>query len=250
MAFSKNERDELKKFLLGQIHEDQRQKIEQRLLTDDDYFEELEIVEDELVDEYVAGNTTSTERRIFEEQFLVSDERRGKLRFANVLAGPIAVAKSVELSWAERLKNFWTSQGWALRAATVGAFALVVVAVIWLAQPPSPKTFASLALTISTSERSQGGVATKLKLPIEADAQRLQLNLPEGVTRADRYRVELIRENGQSQKLTPVEQTQQAVVVEIPADQLSRGQYALNLYAIKPDGTDERIKGSFLLTAE
>lgn len=89
-----------------------------------------------------------------------------------------------------------------------------------------------------------------MKLPIEADALRLQLNLPKGATRADRYRVELVKETGQSQRLTPVEQTQQAVVVEIPAGQLSRGQYALNLHAIKPDGTDERIKGSFLLTVE
>lgn len=250
MVFSKDDRAEVKKFLLGQIDEDQRQKIEQRLLTDDEYFEELEIIEDELVDDYVAGNPTSTERRIFEEQFLVSDERRGKLRFANALARPIPVAKPVETSWTERLKGFWTNQGWALRAATVGAFAIVVVAVIWLARPPSPKSFASLTLTISASERSQGGVATKLKLPIEADALRLQLNLPEGATRADRYRVELIKESGQSQRLTPVEQTQQAVVVEIPAAQVARGQYALNLYAITTDGTDERIKGSYLLTAE
>lgn len=250
MAFSTDERDELKKFLLGRIDEDQRQKIEERLLTDDDYFEELEILEDELLDEYVDGNLTSPERRIFEEQFLVSDDRRGKLRFAKALASPIAVTKSGETSWTERLKGFWTNQSWALRAATVGVFVILVAAVIWLSRPPSPKNFASLTLTISNSERSQGGAATKLKLPIEADTLRLQLNLPDGATRADRYRVELIKENGQSQRLTPVEQTQQAVVVEIPADQLPRGQYALNVHAIKPDGTEERIKGSFLLTVE
>ena len=46
MAFLNDDRGALKPYLLGQISEDQRQRKEERLLTDDESFEELEVAED------------------------------------------------------------------------------------------------------------------------------------------------------------------------------------------------------------
>ena len=251
MVFSNDLQNELRKYLLMQISEDQREKIEQRLLTNDDYFEELEIVEDELIDEFLEGGMAEAERKLFEQSVLVSPEWQGKLRFARALAArSVPVPEPIPSTWWERLKTSWGIQSWMLRAATAGALLVVIAGIIWFALPPSPRTFATFTLPISTSERSQGGVATKIKLPLPAEVLRLQLTLPEGMAQATRYRVELLRENGEKENLPPVEQTQQTVAVEMPADRISRGQYALNLFATKSDGTEERVKGSYLITAE
>lgn len=249
MAFSNHEQQELRKYLLGQISDDQQlQNIEQRWLTDDEFFEELEIVEDELIDEYLEA--TLETRPLFEGHFLKSPNRLAKLRFARALAHQTPAPVPAHTSWHERLQLAWSNQNWVLRAATVSALAVAIAALIWLAIPPSPKTFATLALTVSSSERSQGGEATKLRLPLQADALRLQLRLPEGAPRAPSYRVELIHADGKSESLIPVQQNDQAVTVELNSNQLSRGQYALNLFALRADKTEERIRGSFLLTVE
>ena len=249
MAFSNDDRDGLQEYLLGQISEDQRQTMEQRLLTDDEFFEELEIAEDELIDAYLDGALAPTERQLFEQLFLASPERLRKLRFARALTRPNTFVAPVAVTLTERIRLVWNSQTWLLRAAAVAAVVIVIAGVMWFARPHvnSPQTYATITLTISNNDRAQGGVASRITLPLQTDALRLRLVLPETATR---YRVELLRENGETENLKTVGQDEQAVVVEVAAAQLSRGQYALRVHAIKPDGTEQRIKGSYLLTLE
>ena len=45
----------------------------------------LETAEDELIDDYLLGSITPEEKCCFEEQFLITDERRQKLKFASAL---------------------------------------------------------------------------------------------------------------------------------------------------------------------
>ncbi len=45
----------------------------------------LQTAEDELIDDYLLGSITQEERRGFEEQFLITEERRQKLRFTSAL---------------------------------------------------------------------------------------------------------------------------------------------------------------------
>ncbi|MDT7542443.1 MAG: hypothetical protein QOE33_2347 [Acidobacteriota bacterium] len=56
-----------------------------RLLTDAGYAEELDILVDELIDQYVAGDFSAEEREQLEQYFFKSPERRDKLRFALTL---------------------------------------------------------------------------------------------------------------------------------------------------------------------
>ncbi len=46
----------IQEYLLGLLDEDSRRECEQRLLTDDDLFEELLVGEDELIDLYLLVN--------------------------------------------------------------------------------------------------------------------------------------------------------------------------------------------------
>ena len=42
----------------------------------------------------------------------------------------------------------------------------------------------------------------------------------------------------------------ESVTAEIPADRLARGQYALKLYAIRSDGAEDRVGGSYYFAVE
>ncbi len=84
MIEENSENAKLKKYLLGLL-ESYCEQIEERLMTDDGYFQALLIEEDELIREYVDGNLSEKENLQFETHFLISDERRKKLHFVRAL---------------------------------------------------------------------------------------------------------------------------------------------------------------------
>jgi len=75
----------LRRYLLGQTSAEEQRPIEQRLLTDQDYFDQLLQVEEELTDEYARRALESPDREKFEGHFLNSPERRESLAFAQAL---------------------------------------------------------------------------------------------------------------------------------------------------------------------
>ena len=85
MARNHHQQDFVKRYLLQQLTDAERQQIELQLLGDDDFFKEVEIVEDELIDEYLANELSRDERSAFEEHFLSTPERNSKLRSAEAL---------------------------------------------------------------------------------------------------------------------------------------------------------------------
>lgn len=260
MVLNRNDRGTIRQYLLGQLAAEEQQALERRLLTEDDLFQELEVAEDELVDDFVAHKLAQAEREQFQQHFLTTPERVQQLTFAAALrrytlkktddeSVRMRSALPSEVTRGHRIRLAWNAQSWLFRAAALAAAAIVLALVVWVARPHvnSPQSYATLTLAISSSDRAQGGAATKLRLPLQAEALRLRLELPET---APQYRIELLRENGETQGLKPVGQDEQSVVVEVPASQLSRGQYALKVYAIRPDHSEQGIKGSYLLTVE
>jgi hypothetical protein len=73
---------EIRYYLLGILAAERRQEVDKRILTDDDFHQEVEIAEEELLDDYVRGNLAVQECRLFEEHFLASPLRRRRLTFA------------------------------------------------------------------------------------------------------------------------------------------------------------------------
>jgi hypothetical protein len=250
MARQYNNQGIIRLYLLGQLtDEEKRQEIEQRLLSDQEFFEELEVAEEELIDDYLAGQLTEDERGRFEQYFHANPERRQKLRFARSLNRYVRTVGSRQNIRAPFWSHFLGTKNWVLPAATIAV--IVIVASIFLfSRQRTPSTIATLTLTISATTRGEGTQATKVTLPLNADVLRLRLKLPETSNPARRYRVELLRENGETETLPTAGQDGQSVVVEIPAAHLSRGQYALNVFVAKPNGTNERINGSYYFTVE
>ncbi|MBD0369485.1 MAG: CHAT domain-containing protein [Pyrinomonadaceae bacterium] len=82
MTIHREDQDRLKKYLLGELAEADEEQVELRLLVDPEFSEEFEMIEDELIEQYVKGETSAEERERLEERFFESPERRRKLRFA------------------------------------------------------------------------------------------------------------------------------------------------------------------------
>lgn len=86
MPLNSNKDQELRKYLLGEIHLDEEMdRIEERLFVDEKYFKALLLEEEELIQDYADNNLNIDERRSFEKNFLISPERREKLKFAQTL---------------------------------------------------------------------------------------------------------------------------------------------------------------------
>lgn len=75
----------LRSYLLGLAPAEEQKRVEERLLTDEDYFNELERVEECLTDNYVRGEIKGIEKKQFESHFLKSGERQKGLEFAKLL---------------------------------------------------------------------------------------------------------------------------------------------------------------------
>jgi hypothetical protein len=80
-----DEETALRSYLLGLASAEEQKRVEQRLLTDSDYCDELERVEECLTDEYVRGEIQGIEKEQFDRHFLKSAEHREGLEFARLL---------------------------------------------------------------------------------------------------------------------------------------------------------------------
>src|SRR5229473_8513091 len=81
------DQNRIRRYLLGKLSDGDWETIEQEILINEDLFEEILIVEEELADEYVAGTLNQEERADFERHFLATPERQQNLRFAQALNG-------------------------------------------------------------------------------------------------------------------------------------------------------------------
>jgi CHAT domain-containing protein/Flp pilus assembly protein TadD len=130
MAQNQDDQGQIRQYLLGQLPEDQRQKIEQRLLTDDDFFEELELAEAELSHEYAAEKLSDADRYTFEQRLLVNPALNRKLRFARALER--YVSKATPPADDPEPRGFsllsWVRQPLVASPVAVAAAALIVIA--------------------------------------------------------------------------------------------------------------------------
>jgi hypothetical protein len=92
----------LVKYLLGNLTEEEQVQAEDRAFADADYLSALEAAEADLIDAYVRGELSQSDRRSFELRFLTSPERRRKVEFARALATITSEAKTQELQAVRR----------------------------------------------------------------------------------------------------------------------------------------------------
>lgn len=75
----------LRRYLLDELPADEQQLIEERLLVDNDYLEQMLIVEEDLIDDYTANKLSPQQKARYQKLFLASPEGRQKLKTTQVL---------------------------------------------------------------------------------------------------------------------------------------------------------------------
>lgn len=84
MSIKETEKSNIKEYLLGNT-EFINDEFEGKLMTDNNFFQEFQIQEEELIQDYADDNLSETEKKQFETHFLLSIERQEKVTFAQSL---------------------------------------------------------------------------------------------------------------------------------------------------------------------
>jgi hypothetical protein len=147
--------DLMQRFLLGTVSEQEQVEIEDRFVADDDFFERLLALEDELIDAYERGALTTRERALFESRFLTRPSGRERLEFARTLRSSIArIPSDLSAMQAEASPfSWWQNLLAALRAprrpvAWAATLVLIVMlgGILWVlldrSKSPSPAELA------------------------------------------------------------------------------------------------------------
>lgn len=122
----------LTRYLLGEMSEEEQERVEERYLGERGFFERLLVVEDDLIDAYAIGSLKGTERERFEKHFLRSSARRDRLKFAETWAAYID--RLPETSPAQKASESRFFNLFRSRAAMVplAAMALLIIGSAWL----------------------------------------------------------------------------------------------------------------------
>lgn len=242
---------QIRRYLLGQLSDGASEEMERDLLANEEIFAELLIIEHELTDEYVNGGLTPDERANFERHFLATPERQEDLRFAQALKRYVKAHKNNKQKARGHVPVFPYSQTFLFRAIAAVAVVATLLGAWWIIRrPPARQSLATLTLTISASDRSEGIRAKAVQLPRDADGLQILLQLPDQSVAAVRYRVELEREDGEKKSFEAAASERQSISVVIPAAELKRGLNSLKVFAIRGDGKEQRTPGNYFFTVE
>jgi hypothetical protein len=131
----------IRRFLLGKLESEELDRIDQRLLVDEDFLAEVDAAEDELIDDYLREKLTATENELFERNFLITDERREHLEFTRGFHKALLGSSTPKEARIEVIDDhhpvlwIWLSGGWTWAIGSAFALLLIgsVLFVIWRA---------------------------------------------------------------------------------------------------------------------
>ena len=258
------DKQEMRNYLLGNLEAERRADLEESILCDPGIYEEVLVVEAELIDQYITNNLSPSERQQFEAHFLITAERQKNLRFGRLLrrylnSQPVIPVSSVRLNeiHAPATKFFAFGAGTFARTATLAVSAAVVVGLLilvvlcWRAnRRPEPYTAqesssdsVKVVQLSPGSLRSEGAVTPRVKVPPKGVNVRLDMEVPN--PHFHNYKSELFRENESLQKADELKAepkgTQHVVPWTIMGDVLSPGDYKVQLKGVVDSGQDEYI---------
>ena len=254
MPLSEHDHDITRRYLLGQLTDDEEQKLEERLLSEDDFFQEVELTKDELAQEYASGELTAKERKWLQENFLASPEGKQRHEFAKTFDHYVrnhrAQRKSPNLI--ERLRTLWNAQPQLLTAASTAAVLVVAVGIYSILSTSTPRSFANLTVTNTPSTRSTDDAGSLQSVNLrEKDALKLTLMLPQAAPPGSTFRVEVrLSDSNAGETFDTSAPDPQSITVEIPAAQLPRGLYVATVSTTDANGNPQKISGVYPFKVE
>jgi hypothetical protein len=98
----------IRRYLLGDVSEEDRARVEERFFADDDFYQSLLVAEDDLIYDYLRGAMGREDRRLMEEQINASPRRHQKVELVKGLMQAASAEESEEKAslW-QRLRVFF-----------------------------------------------------------------------------------------------------------------------------------------------
>lgn len=243
----------LKSYLLGNLDEPRRGQLEERLLNDGEFFEELLISEDELVDNYVAGRLTDVEKKRFESHFLITPDRHRKFQFGRTLSKYLEINDETNspsvVSFKPRSLFKTRLAVWPIRKTAI-AFSLIALlgmATFLLYRSSVNKSLDNsrpyVVSLVSGATRSTGSGLLRISIPADITVVELQLAVAE--TNYQNYFAEIWSDQGKVMEVRSSKIFEQngerSIVFSIPAHSLPPNDYRVKLRGIMASGEPESI---------
>jgi hypothetical protein len=259
--------DVLVEYLLGDLSEDQRREIEQQYFTDDDAYEALLAVENELAYDYAAGGLSPQQRQRFEQRLLGTPDQRARIETARALLRRVQPAST---------RAWWPLAAAALLVLAFGGWLAVDLARrsddserASIAPPavPAPGTAATpgaaepgaaaqpppaaglparlptvIAVTLRPGLVRSSDSGTRIVIPANAGVVRVTLEMPSTATESYRsYRVAIRNAEGAAiWSGAPLRPTL-PLVIEVPPRALAAGDYEIVLSGATGTSTSEDL---------
>jgi hypothetical protein len=181
--------EKIRQYLLGNLTDDHRAEIEQRLLSDEQFFEDLLISENELVDAYFAGRLAKGEKRQFETHFLVGPERQAKFRFGRVLnkylesndsTQPESELPPARTIIAKQSRGLYWPFGRPLVTVSVALAILIVASAtywLWSQRGSSFEARQQIAVSLMPGGVRSGGAIQRIEIKPDIGVLQLELGL-------------------------------------------------------------------------
>jgi CHAT domain-containing protein/tetratricopeptide (TPR) repeat protein/anti-sigma-K factor RskA len=161
MNLSHDDELRVRSYLLGELAQEEARRLDERLLREEEFVEQVLLIEDELIDDYALGDLSPEERERFEKHFLITPKRRRKLMMVEGLRerAPVVAAEATVKGRGEEpaavtevsgvrtaARPPWWGPLFAPRWKVAAFAALLVLAVIgvWRAFFPQPQVESGL----------------------------------------------------------------------------------------------------------
>ena len=253
----------LRCYILGQLSEPDEKAFEEKLMSDDTMFIKAEslvdLVEDQLVDEYQSGELDEPERSGFEQRLLSSPGIREKLLLASSLSsyakkasGAGSLLPDTSRTWKTRVIS-WVKPLLAPAPALALSIAILFISgMTWslmtIADLESQHDSRARAGTVAAIlnpglDRSSGKTPTILTT---ADHRLVELHLDLGVDAYRSYRAVLVNAAGEEMVIqnglgAAARGDQVFVIVQFPRSIFQSGDYIVKLAGVTPAGTIDML---------
>ena len=275
------ERNLVKRYLLGELRGEERERLEERYITDHEYREEVLMIENELIEEYLAGLLPDEEKERFTTHYLSTPRQIQKLKIAKAFNRHFSAKEVAPQPVREppyRAKNEgggflrFRRFGNPLAALSLAALLLIISGISWVAverwrqqgqlgqrqgggrdfrqelgrlnNPRSPFGPADFTLTLSPVAIRGAGEMPRVTLPAHSGVAEVLLILP--ADEYESYRALLRREKDSETYVinglkAKATDSGKVVSVKIPAEMLTRGDYLSEISGVTPEGAFEGV---------
>lgn len=127
----RDDEEAIRRYLLGDVTRQEQDEMQDRLFVDNDLYNLLLMIENEITDDYLLDNLAPRQRVQFEKYFLQSQERRRRLRVAEELMNYASAGRPVLRPVPERKPN-WRIYFLNPRFVTSAAMLILAAILIWL----------------------------------------------------------------------------------------------------------------------